>query len=109
MEVHKVHTFTSSHMGCKRLVRGKRRVRAKVDRTKWKDVFHRRMWLQRAARKVAAGVHTANHKPERVVDQGKEKSMCTTCGVCAKRPIDLGQDCTGPPDQGSCRYWKKRR
>eukprot|EP00972_Heterocapsa_arctica_P047044 6941700-Heterocapsa_arctica.AAC.1 len=21
----------------------------------------------------------------------------------------MGQDCTGPPDQGSCRFWRMRR
>jgi hypothetical protein len=101
--------FTTAHMGWKRLLRGKCRVRAKADRAKWKASFHRRKWLQRAARKIAAGVHTAHHKPERVVDQGRAKWICTTCGVCAKRPIDMGQYCTGRPDQRSCRYWKKRR
>eukprot|EP00972_Heterocapsa_arctica_P109795 16165244-Heterocapsa_arctica.AAC.1 len=47
--------FTTSHMGWKRLVRAKCTVRRKTDRAKWKANFHRRKWLQRAARKEAAG------------------------------------------------------
>eukprot|EP00972_Heterocapsa_arctica_P020444 3015582-Heterocapsa_arctica.AAC.1 len=51
----KCERFTTSHMGWKRLVRTKCIVRKKTDRTKWKANFHRRKWLQRAARKAAAG------------------------------------------------------
>eukprot|EP00972_Heterocapsa_arctica_P042184 6218305-Heterocapsa_arctica.AAC.1 len=65
----------------------------KTDHTRWKASFHRRKWLQRAAaRKEAAGVHTANHKPEQFADQGRPKWICTTCGRCPKRPVDLGRD-----------------
>eukprot|EP00972_Heterocapsa_arctica_P100899 14873136-Heterocapsa_arctica.AAC.1 len=65
-------------MGWKRLVRTKCRAKRKTDRTKWRANFHRRKWLQRAARKAAAGVLTDNHEPEQCVDQGITKWICTT-------------------------------
>eukprot|EP00972_Heterocapsa_arctica_P007944 1159071-Heterocapsa_arctica.AAC.1 len=60
-------------MGWRRLVRSKCLVKKKTDRTRWRTNFHRRKWLQRAARKTAAGDLTANHKPEQFVDQGITK------------------------------------
>eukprot|EP00972_Heterocapsa_arctica_P006088 895772-Heterocapsa_arctica.AAC.1 len=74
-------------MGWKRLVRAKCLARKKTDRTNWRASFHRRKWLQRAARKAAAGVLTANHRPEQFEDQGITKWICTTCGMCAGRPV----------------------
>eukprot|EP00972_Heterocapsa_arctica_P099743 14715895-Heterocapsa_arctica.AAC.1 len=89
--------FTTTHMGWKRLVRTKCQAKKKTDRTRWRANFHRSKWLQRAARKTAAGGLTANHRPEQFEDQGITKWICTKCGKCAERPCDLGKECKGAP------------
>eukprot|EP00972_Heterocapsa_arctica_P071567 10573404-Heterocapsa_arctica.AAC.1 len=73
-------------MGWKRLVRTKCQAKKKTDRAKWRANFHRRKWLQRDARKLAAGDLAANHKPEQFEDHGITKWICTKCGKCAGRP-----------------------
>eukprot|EP00972_Heterocapsa_arctica_P092932 13707248-Heterocapsa_arctica.AAC.1 len=75
-------------MEWKWLVRGRCIVRAKASRAKCKVSFHRRKWLQRAAMKQAARVHTANHKPERITDQGRAK---TAPARRIKDPADSGR------------------
>eukprot|EP00972_Heterocapsa_arctica_P083081 12242150-Heterocapsa_arctica.AAC.1 len=51
----------------------------------------------------------ANHTPKHIVDQGGVKWLCTVCGSCATRPIDLAGTCIGTPAQGSCRFWRARQ
>eukprot|EP00972_Heterocapsa_arctica_P096238 14198785-Heterocapsa_arctica.AAC.1 len=58
------------------------------------------------ARKLAAGVLTANHSPVRF--EGRNW-FCKVCGIFGYRPADMGKDCTGPPEKGTTRYCKSRR
>eukprot|EP00972_Heterocapsa_arctica_P002400 347800-Heterocapsa_arctica.AAC.1 len=46
--------FSTTHLGWRRLVRGHCIVKAKTSRVKWNS-FHRRKWLNRIAKKEAAG------------------------------------------------------
>ena len=90
-------------------VRSPCRIKRKTNRAKWKAAFHKRKWIQRAARKIAKGDHSDNHTPKIMLEQGKQKWLCTTCGAYAARPTDLGGACPGPPAPGSCRYWRSPR
>eukprot|EP00972_Heterocapsa_arctica_P066011 9739139-Heterocapsa_arctica.AAC.1 len=65
--------FSTTYLGWKRLVRTQCKAKEKTNREKWKSSYHRRKWLQRAARKVRKGDLTANHTPIRVVEQGMPK------------------------------------
>eukprot|EP00972_Heterocapsa_arctica_P094210 13894088-Heterocapsa_arctica.AAC.1 len=101
--------FSTTYLGWKRLVRSPCRVKKMTNRAKWKTVFHRRKWLQRAERKIGRGDLTENHSPIRVLERDGYKWLCVKCGAFAKRHADLGGACFGPPTQGSCRFWRMQQ
>ncbi len=101
-ECSKCKKLSTTYLGWKRLVRSPCRIKGKANRAKWNTFFHRRKWIQRAANTISRGDLTDNRKPSRLLERGRYKWLCVTCGAFAGRPTNLGGACSGPPTQGSC-------